>query len=251
MCCQYQVIVDEGINTVSYRLDETLIEFGMSIENKDFERAVLLLEHLEYSTETEAMWQTLCNLALKDNRLMIAERCCAALGDMARAAYLRKVIDVAETAQAEGLPDGSSHFMVRAKMASLEKHFDRAEQILLEHGAVDEAMEMYQELHRWDAAIAIAESKNLAETESLKISYLQWLLETGQEEKAAVLKEKEGDVETAIRLYLTKVVRTRRIPFELEANPVVETVEAIEVDETLQGRMDRIGTAWKKAGKKR
>jgi intraflagellar transport protein 172 len=59
------VIVDEGINTVSYRLDETLIEFGMSIENKEYERAVALLEHLEYSTETEAMWQTLCNLALQ------------------------------------------------------------------------------------------------------------------------------------------------------------------------------------------
>ena len=60
-----EVIVDEGINTVSYRLDETLIEFGMRIENKDFERAVDLLETLEYSTETEAMWNTLCNLALQ------------------------------------------------------------------------------------------------------------------------------------------------------------------------------------------
>ncbi len=71
-------------------------------------------------------------LALQDSKLMIAERCCAALGDTARAAYLRKVIDVAETAQAEGLPDGTSHFLVRAKMATLDKHFDRAEQILLE-----------------------------------------------------------------------------------------------------------------------
>ena len=70
-------------------------------------------------------------------------------------------------------------------------------------------------------------------------------------EASAILEEMGLDLPTAIRLYLTKVVRTRRIPFELEAHPVVETVEAIEVDETLQGRMDRIGTAWKKAGKKR
>eukprot|EP00961_Rhodomonas_salina_P086805 1167356-Rhodomonas_salina.1 len=105
-------------------------------------------------------------------------------------------------------------------------------------------MEMYQELHRWDEAIAIAgtflprvllafgpfcpnpacvyslfpesclrlpalqlssrfnpadvwrctaESRNRPETEELKESYLQWLLMTGQEEKAAKLKEKEGD----------------------------------------------------------
>ena len=142
-----EVIVDEGINTVSYRLDETLIEFGMRIENKDFERAVDLLETLEYSTETEAMWNTLCNLALQDNRLVIAERCCAALGDMSRACFLRKVTDVAETAQAEGLADGASHFLVRAKMATLEKNFDRAEAILLEQGAVEEAMEMYQVIY--------------------------------------------------------------------------------------------------------
>ena len=72
-----------------------------------------------------------------------------------------------------------------------------------------------------------------------------------RDEASATLEEMGLDLPTAIRLYLTKVVRTRRIPFELEAHPVVETVEAIEVDETLQGRMDRIGTAWKKAGKKR
>ncbi|MEY4691185.1 MAG: RelB antitoxin [Verrucomicrobiota bacterium] len=65
------------------------------------------------------------------------------------------------------------------------------------------------------------------------------------------LEEMGLDLPTAIRLYLTKVVKTRRIPFELEADPVVEAVEAIEVDEALQGRMDRIGTAWKKAAKKR
>ena len=75
-----------------------------------------------------------------------------------------------------------------------------------------------------------------------------------RDEASATLEEMGLDLPTAIRLYLTKVVRTRRIPFELDANPAVktvETVEAIEVDEALQGRMDRIGTAWKKAGKKR
>ena len=75
-----------------------------------------------------------------------------------------------------------------------------------------------------------------------------------RDEASATLEEMGLDLPTAIRLYLTKVVKTRRIPFELDANPevkTVETVEAIEVDEALQGRMDRIGTAWKKAGKKR
>ena len=69
-----------------------------------------------------------------------------------------------------------------------------------------------------------------------------------RDEASVTLEEMGLDLPTAIRLYLTKVVKTRRIPFELEADPVVE---AIELDEALQGRMDRIGTAWKKAAKKR
>ena len=72
-----------------------------------------------------------------------------------------------------------------------------------------------------------------------------------RDEASVTLEEMGLDLPTAIRLYLTKVVKTRRIPFELEADPVVESVEAIEADEALQGRMDRIGTAWKKAAKKR
>jgi DNA-damage-inducible protein J len=69
-----------------------------------------------------------------------------------------------------------------------------------------------------------------------------------RDEASETLEEMGLDLPTAIRLYLTKVVKTRRIPFELEAYPVVEVVQ---VDEALQGRMDRIGAAWKKVDKKR
>ena len=51
------------------------------------------------------------------------------------------------------------HPSVRAKLAVFEKQFKLAESIYLEQGQVDEAMEMYQELHKWDEALAIAEAK--------------------------------------------------------------------------------------------
>ena len=38
----------------------------------------------------------------------------------------------------------------------------------------------YIHIYRWDEAIAIAQSKNRPETEELKTSYFQWLLETSQ-----------------------------------------------------------------------
>ncbi|GBG85786.1 hypothetical protein CBR_g40595 [Chara braunii] len=42
---------------VSYALDESLIEFGSAVEDRDYDRAVDILEPLELTPETEAMWQ--------------------------------------------------------------------------------------------------------------------------------------------------------------------------------------------------
>ena len=47
--------------------------------------------------------------------------------------------------------------MVRAKLALLRQDFRSAEGIFLEQGQTDEAIEMYQMLHRWSDAIAVAE----------------------------------------------------------------------------------------------
>ena len=39
-----EVVVDEGVNTVSYALDESLIEFGYAIEKRNYKQAVAILE---------------------------------------------------------------------------------------------------------------------------------------------------------------------------------------------------------------
>lgn len=64
-----------------------------------------------------------------------------------------------------------------------------------------------------------------------------------RDDASSVLEEMGLDLPTAVRLYLTKVAKTRRIPFALEAEPVAE---AVEVDRATQVRMDRIAKAWKK-----
>jgi len=67
-----------------------------------------------------------------------------------------------------------------------------------------------------------------------------------REEADAVLGAIGIDMPTAVRLYLTKIVQTRSIPFALEAGPV----EVIHADSETQTRMDAIATAWS-AKKKR
>ena len=94
----------------------------------------------------------------------MAERCYAALGNISKADYLRKINKLVAS-------EGVDNFRVQAKLAVLEKQFNRAEAILLQHDEVEEAMQMYQELHRWDESIKIAEKKNHPDTKEFKESY--------------------------------------------------------------------------------
>ncbi|XP_015754892.1 PREDICTED: intraflagellar transport protein 172 homolog [Acropora digitifera] len=197
-----EVLVNEGVTTISYTLDEGLIEFGTAVDDGDFVRAVTYLESLEMSLETEAMWKTLSRLALEARQLHIAERCFAALGDVSKAKALQQINKIAEQSAEEMGGDGTNHVRVRAKLAVLDKNFKLAESILLEHGYVDEAIEMYQELHKWDEAIAVAAAKGHPELENLRAAHYQWLSETAQEEKAGEVKEREGNYSEAVNLYL-------------------------------------------------
>ena len=47
---------------------------------------------------------------------------------------------------------------------------------------------MYEELHKWDETINIAEKRGRSDVDELKNHYYSWLLETGQEEKAGEIK---------------------------------------------------------------
>jgi intraflagellar transport protein 172 len=190
-----EVLVDDGANTVSYNLDEALIEFGAALEYKGLDRAVEILEPLELTPETEANWKTVAKMAIEQQHLVVAERCYAALGNISKADYLRKINKLV-------MQEGIDNFRVQAKLAVLEKQFHKAEAILIQHDEIEEAMAMYQELHRWDESIKIAEKKNHPDVREFKENYFQWLLETNQEAKAAEVKEREADYNTAISLYL-------------------------------------------------
>lgn len=198
-----EVVVDEGMQTTYVALDEALIAFGAAVERRRFERAMDILETLPPSPEAEAMWSTLSQLTLHARKLPIAERCFAALGDVARARYLHKINQIVAYAESKlDIVPGTDYYVVKAKLEMLHKNFTAAEQVYLEQGQVEDAMEMFQELHKWEEAIKVAENSGHPEVANLRSNYYQWLIETRQEERAALLKEKEGDSFEAINLYL-------------------------------------------------
>lgn len=190
-----EVIVDDGSNTYSYALEETLIAFSAALEYKSLENAMEILEPLELTQENEANWKSLAKIALEQNNFFVAERCYAALGDVAKSGYYRKINDLVREF-------GYEDYRVQSKLAVLDKQFSKAEAILLDHNQLEEAMAMYQEVHRWDESIKLAERMKHQDASEYLDNYYGWLLSTNQEPKAAEIKERAGDYITAINLFL-------------------------------------------------
>ncbi|XP_004710279.2 intraflagellar transport protein 172 homolog [Echinops telfairi] len=223
-----EVMVTEGVTTVAYTLDEGLIEFGTAIDDGNYTRATAFLETLEMTPETEAMWKTLSKLALEAKQLHIAERCFSALGHVAKARFLHETNEIADQVSREYGGEGTDFYQVRARLAMLEKNYKLAEMIFLEQNAVEEAMDMYQELHRWDECIAVAEAKGHPAMEKLRRSYYQWLMDTQQEERAGELQESQGDGLAAISLYLKAGLPAKAARLVLTREELLANTELVE-----------------------
>lgn len=94
------------------------------MESGSFEEAMQVLDPLERTPDTEAQWQQLCNATLTalgtagPGRMLplltVAERCCAATGNVARGAFIRQVIGEYE----KGLA-GDGIALVRAEVCAI------------------------------------------------------------------------------------------------------------------------------------
>uniref|UniRef100_A0A8C4PL37 Intraflagellar transport 172 n=1 Tax=Equus asinus TaxID=9793 RepID=A0A8C4PL37_EQUAS len=124
--------------------------------------------------------------------------------------------------------EGTDFYQVRARLAMLEKNYKLAEMIFLEQNAVEEAMDMYQELHRWDECIAVAEAKGHPALEKLRRGYYQWLMDTQQEERAGELQESQGDGLAAISLYLKAGLPAKAARLVLTQEELLANTELVE-----------------------
>jgi intraflagellar transport protein 172 len=97
------------------------VYFAAAMEASNFEGAMAILEPLERTPDTEARWLQLADAALASvatsspDRILpvlhIAERCFSAIGNVARAAYLRRV-----SAQYSAGKAGDALAVVRAEV---------------------------------------------------------------------------------------------------------------------------------------
>lgn len=126
----------------------------------------------------------------------------ATVGDLAKARYVRRIREAAhEKERSTGRP-GMDHWSIRARLETLQGRHDAAEALLLQNGAVEDAIALHRGMGRWEDAIRVAERYGHPEGNRLKKTYREWLLETRQEDKAARLHEQDGDHLAAISMYL-------------------------------------------------
>lgn len=226
-----EVIVDEGVNTVAYMLDEPLIELDTAMEEEAYDRACDLLDNISLTPKTEGIWRQLASVAVQEMKLHIAERCYAAMGDVANVEAIRQIrkLAIAASKASEGATNGYEHWSVQAELFIMKRDFKQAEQIYLEMGKVEEAIAMWDEMQRYEESMAIATSRGLDDLASRRSRYYEWLMETKQFEKAAETKEKDGKYMDAINLYLRggTPARAANVVTSYDLKPETPLLEAI------------------------
>ncbi|XP_063720339.1 intraflagellar transport protein 172 homolog isoform X2 [Symsagittifera roscoffensis] len=217
---QTRVLVDEKLDMAEYLLDSDLIAFGAAVESGQLTAAMNYLENLDATPETAAHWRTLASLSLDQLRIPIAQRCYAELGDIAKARYLKKIVDLAHSRglnQYEPEDPSLDHDTkmglmwrnlaerepeIRAKILMLKKDFFMAQNTFLENDMLDSAIEMFVKIGKWEQALQLASDRNHPQLDKLRADCKEWLKNHHQQEKIAALYESEGQYESAIFEYV-------------------------------------------------
>ncbi|XP_044747182.1 intraflagellar transport protein 172 homolog [Coccinella septempunctata] len=211
-----EAVCVDGNNTFSIELDEGLVEFGTALNDNDYGRAVLFLESMGSSPESKAMWQNLSQIALKQQNLTLAERCQAALGNIAAAHFLHETSKIGQE-YAERFNDYSANSPeVHARLSIIEGDLNTAENIFLEQGDMEGVLQMYKDLYKWDQALRLAKQRNYENYKDLQDEYMRLLKDTNQFERVGEVLETEGKYEQALVMYLKskKLVRIPSLLFQ-------------------------------------
>lgn len=105
------------------------------------------------SSEAEAMWHSLSVIAIKQQNLLLAERCFAALGNVSVAYYLHETLLIGQNYSEKFNDSPNNCPEVWARLSILNNDLSTAENIYLEQGDIESALKMYKNLHKWDEAL--------------------------------------------------------------------------------------------------
>ena len=252
-----EVIVDEGLTTAAYALDDSLISYGAAMDARAFPSAASILESLtatrQNSPEVEGMWAHLRKSAEAVGDLATASRASVALGDAARARFLRRAQKSANKAPG-GARSAEGSATMAAALAQLTGDLSAAEGLLLSAGNVGAAISLYAEVGRGEDAVALAEAHGrMSEAEALRRAHLAHLLNTEQEDRAGGAREAAGDAQGAIELYLRAGRPGRALAVAISSAAVTRTLPRELLERTISalaasGLFDKAGALLERLG---
>ena len=80
----------------------------------------------------------------------------------------------------------------------------------------------------WEEALRVARENDVSDFQALKEGFMKHLVETGQEQRAAALKEKEGELLEAINLYMRAGLPTKAGSILLKNQALLNQNELVE-----------------------
>jgi len=223
------VLVNEGFTVRSHALIQELIDFSWAIEVKEVFVATDLLERIcgiFPAQKIEHLWQQLYAVCLDQRQFKLAERCAAALGNVSLMRYIRSIEKVFIAGKELGV-SFEENWRAKGKLHALASQLAKAEETYLAQGKIDEVFAMYDNLHMYEESIRVARRTSHPDLDSKKKAYMKWLLETNQEELAALQKETERDFSGAVNLYLTARLPGKAFSVILKNN-VLQPVSMLE-----------------------
>ncbi len=185
---------------MTYSLSEDFIQFNNALQDNNLKLCVAILETMENTSQTQAMWKDLRNTSLKSLNLSIATRCSIALGNISEARFFKSMLKNAAKSNEWKLSD---YWEIKASILQLKREFIEAERMYLSHNRAHDAITMYEQVMMFKDALRIIVTSKDSKFDQKKQLYLQYLLHTNQEIKAAHVKESYGDYIDAIETCLT------------------------------------------------
>lgn len=184
------VLLDGNIER-EIELDDLLIRFNFALKQNDFGKCLSILGE-DYSQKSSFHWKNLLKAALERENYFVVEKCYAAMGDYSKQSFFRKVNKLKRKGK-------EASWEVKVELALLKGQFGVAESLLIERDMRDKAMEMFQDMHRWEDAIRLG--RQSGQGQEMEQQFVKWLLESGQNLKAGEILLKSGDVDRAADLF--------------------------------------------------
>lgn len=211
------LIENEQKQLSTYTVPSLSVDFSLLLSQKKYRDAAQLLANADSAqvntaatagtaigagagaqVSTESLWNELWQTVLQTGELETLLFIAQLRGKYSNVQFLLNLMDEIRTQQMS-----PQDLYVRAQLQLLSGDVSNAEELLVQAGRINEAMQMLSSLSRPAEVVALAEVTGSPATEELRSSLETLYVSQRLFGKAAALRESQGDIPQAVEYYLS------------------------------------------------